>query len=131
MGSISLVRVYDARSGRDEHDAVAAAATGADEPSVFLVDRVWPRGVAKDSLPHDVWEKNVAPSTELRKWFGHDPDKFDEFSERYRAELDANADAAQAIVAAARKRSIVLLYSAKDEKHNQAVVLRRWINAKK
>lgn len=131
MGGISLVRVYDATRGHEQHDEVAAAASGADEPSVFLVDRVWPRGVSKDSLPHDVWEKDLAPSTDLRKWFGHDPDKFDEFAQRYRKELDDNADAAAALVAAARKRSIVLLYSAKDEQHNQAVVLRRWINGKK
>ncbi len=131
MGGINLVRVYEATSGHPQHDEVASAASGPDEPSVFLVDRVWPRGVSKDSLPYDVWEKDVAPSTDLRKWFGHDPDRFAEFEKRYRAELDDNADAAKELVAAARNRSVVLLYSAKDDKHNQAVVLRRWINGKK
>ncbi|QDQ98780.1 DUF488 domain-containing protein [Tomitella fengzijianii] len=132
MGQISLVRVYEATEGHPQHDEVAAAASGPDRPSVFLVDRVWPRGVSKVSLPFDEWVKDVAPTTDLRKWFGHDPGRFAEFSERYRAELDGDADgAAHVLVAAAKDRDIVLLYSAKDEEHNQAVVLRRWINDKR
>lgn len=130
MGKIDLVRTYDVRPGHDAHDRVAAALRGAEEPAVFLVDRIWPRGVAKADLPHDVWQKDAAPSTELRKWFDHDPEKFAEFTKRYRAELDDNS-AAATITAAARKRDIVLLYSAKDETHNQAVVLRQWINEKR
>ncbi|WP_182348410.1 DUF488 domain-containing protein [Tomitella gaofuii] len=131
MGQIRLVRVYEATEGHPRHDEVAAIASGSDSPSVFLVDRVWPRGVSKGSLPFDEWVKDVAPTTDLRKWFGHDPDKFGEFSERYRAELDDGGAAARAIVAAAKDRDIVLLYSAKDEEHNQAVVLRQWINDKR
>ncbi|WP_182358450.1 DUF488 domain-containing protein [Tomitella gaofuii] len=132
MGQIRLVRVYEATEGHPRHDEVAAIASGSDNPSVFLVDRVWPRGVSKGSLPFDEWVKDAAPTTDLRKWFGHDPDKFGEFSERYRAELDDDGGAAaRAIVAAAKDRDIVLLYSAKDEEHNQAVVLRQWINGKR
>lgn len=131
MTEIHLARVYDARKGHNRYDEVKTARSGAAEPSVFLVDRVWPRGVAKDALPYDVWAKDVAPSTELRQWFGHDPDKFTEFEKRYRGELDENSENARALVSAARERSIVLLFSAKDVAHNQAVVLRRWINSKK
>lgn len=98
---------------------------------MFLVDRVWPRGVAKADLPHDRWLKEAGPSTELRKWFGHDPEKFDEFSTRYERELDDAREDVQPLVDAAKERDIVLLYSAKDETHNQAVVLRRWLNKKR
>lgn len=103
---------------------------GSETPAVFLVDRVWPRGVSKSDLPHDVWLKEVGPSTELRKWFGHDPEKFDEFEHRYIDELE-DSSAARELLDSAKARDIVLLYSAKDEKHNQAVVLRRWINKKR
>lgn len=128
MGSIDLIRTYNAKS--DERAELAALLGGEKTPAVFLVDRIWPRGIAKADLPHDVWLKDAAPSTELRKWFGHDPDKFDEFGRRYRAELD-KSDAARELITAAKDRDIVLLYSAKDEEHNQAVVLRSWINSKR
>lgn len=131
MGEIRLVRAYDAVEGHPAHDEVAAAASGESRPSVFLVDRLWPRGMAKDRLPFDLWVKEAGPSTELRKWFGHDPAKFDGFAERYEAELDAGPEGLHTIVDAAKDRDIVLLYSAKDEQHNQAVVLRRWINRKR
>jgi len=114
MGPIELVRAYDARS------------TEKTAPT-FLVDRLWPRGIAKADLEYDAWIKDVAPSTELRKWFGHVPERFGEFRERYMAELDAHREAAQPITAAAAKGKVVLLYSAKDAEHNQAVVLRDWI----
>lgn len=132
MGSIDLIRTYDVKPGAEKHDSVAAQ-LNSDNPAVFLIDRVWPRGVAKTDLPHDRWPKAAAPTTDLRKWFNHDPDKFDEFTRRYRAELDDNhedKDLAE-IVEAAKHRDIVLLYSAKDEQHNQAVVLRQWINDKR
>jgi len=132
MGSIDLVRTYDVKPGAEKHDTVGAQ-LNRDNPAVFLIDRVWPRGVAKADLPYDRWPKVAAPSTDLRKWFNHDPEKFDEFTRRYRNELDDNRedeDLAE-IVDAAKHRDIVLLYSAKDEQHNQAVVLRQWLNDKR
>ena len=131
MGQIRLVRVYEAAEGHPAHDEVASAASGEDRPSVFLVDRLWPRGIAKKSLPYDLWTKQVGPSDGLRKWFGHDPEKFDEFARRYGRELDDGPEGLSQVLEAAEERDIVLLYSAKDEQHNQAVVLRRWINAKR
>lgn len=93
----------------------------------ILVDRLWPRGVSKERLAADAWAKELAPSNELRKWFGHDPEKWTEFVKRYRAEL-AQTHAAQKIreltEAAKRSKTITLLYGAKDEQHNEAVVLR-------
>lgn len=88
----------------------------------ILVDRLWPRGIAKEDLSA-TWLKEVGPSTELRQWFGHDPDRFEEFAERYRAELKG-ADAFEELLQEARgSKRVVLLYGAKDEEHNQAVVL--------
>lgn len=88
----------------------------------ILVDRIWPRGVSKADLPA-TWLKEVAPSTELRRWFGHDPEKFEEFAERYRRELEGS-EAFQELVADVRAHErVVLLYSARDTEHNQAVVL--------
>ncbi|MEI9967539.1 MAG: DUF488 family protein [Terracidiphilus sp.] len=91
-----------------------------------LVDRLWPRGKKKEDLRLDEWAKDIAPSTELRKWFGHDPKRWLEFCKRYKAELK-NPEARKTIagiVQAARKRSaITLVYGAKDTEHNEAVVL--------
>jgi len=92
-----------------------------------LVDRLWPRGVRKESLPLDAWLKDVAPSTELRKWFGHDPAKWDEFRRRYFAELDGRVEVLNPMLAAARKGRVTLLYSARDVEHNQAVALRDYL----
>jgi uncharacterized protein YeaO (DUF488 family) len=91
-----------------------------------LVDRIWPRGIKKEALKFDNWARELAPSTELRKWFGHDPQRWAVFQERYRAELAADDKQAllHELLAAAGKSAITLLYSAKDEEHNQAVVLR-------
>ena len=89
-----------------------------------LVDRVWPRGMSKEHAHIDLWAKNVSPSTELRKWFGHDPAKWVEFQKRYKAELAENAEAVDLLRDAAQDRKkITLLYGAKDEEHNQALVL--------
>lgn len=118
MAAIDLVRTYDARRGQPDGPAPAR---------IFLVDRLWPRGIAKDELTFDTWLKDIAPSDELRKWFGHDPAKFPEFRDRYRAELDAQPDLAAPILAALADGPVRLLYSAKDELHNQAVVLREWL----
>jgi len=90
----------------------------------LLVDRVWPRGVSKGDLDLDDWIKEVAPSSDLRKWFGHDADKWEEFRRRYRAELDENEEAVERCLAWCRRGPIILLYGAKDRDHNQAVVLR-------
>lgn len=92
----------------------------------ILVDRVWPRGVSKEDLQIEAWEKDVAPSTELRKWFGHDVDRWDGFRTRYRDEL-AKGDAKEAVdrlVERLDSGRITLVYGARDEEHNQAVVLR-------
>jgi uncharacterized protein YeaO (DUF488 family) len=89
----------------------------------ILVDRLWPRGLAKEKARVDLWLKEVAPSTELRKWFGHDPEKWPEFRSRYKAELKTHAEALALLRQEAKEGPITLLYGARDEKHNQAVVL--------
>ena len=100
------------------------------ERPTYLVDRLWPRGVHKDALDIDGWLKDVAPSTELRRWFGHDPERWEEFGRRYRAELDSRPDAAQPLLDALRSGPVVLLYDAKDTEHNQANVLRDWLRSR-
>lgn len=92
-----------------------------------LVDRVWPRGVSKDKAAVDEWAKELAPSTELRKWFGHDPERFREFRTRYRRELARSAEALAALRKRSKRQRVTLVYSAKDEQHNQAVVLREYL----
>ena len=88
-----------------------------------LVDRLWPRGVAKDDARLDEWARELAPSTELRRWFGHDPEKFDEFRRRYREELEAHKEKVQELRRRARKETVTLVYAARDAEHNDAVVL--------
>lgn len=89
----------------------------------LLVDRLWPRGVSKEKAGLTAWLKDVAPSTELRQWFGHDPAKWEEFSERYRKELDAHPQAVEEIRAYLKKGTTTLLFGAKDTAHNEGVVL--------
>jgi uncharacterized protein YeaO (DUF488 family) len=89
-----------------------------------LVDRLWPRGRTKAVMRLDAWLKEVAPSTELRQWFGHDPEKWTEFQRRYRQELVANPAALTLLLEAARAGPLTLVYGARDERHNEAVVLR-------
>jgi uncharacterized protein YeaO (DUF488 family) len=93
----------------------------------FLVDRLWPRGIKKEKLEMEAWLKDVAPSPGLRKWFGHDPDKWQEFQGRYRAELEANPDAWKPILEAAKHGDVTLLYSARDTEHNSAVLLKAFL----
>jgi uncharacterized protein YeaO (DUF488 family) len=93
----------------------------------FLVDRIWPRGVKREDLRIEDWLKDVAPSTELRKWFGHDPDRWEEFERRYFAELDEKPEALDPIPEAARKGDVTLVYGAKDTEHNQAIALRAYL----
>jgi uncharacterized protein YeaO (DUF488 family) len=89
----------------------------------ILVDRLWPRGLTKEKARVDLWLKEVAPSTELRKWFGHDPERRPEFQSRYRNELKTHTEAVALLRHEAKQGPITLLYGARDEKHNEAVVL--------
>lgn len=93
----------------------------------ILVDRLWPRGLSKDKAHVDLWLKEIAPTTELRRWFDHDPVKWPEFQRRYRAELDANVDAVAELKAALSNGPATLIYGAKDETHNDAVVLAAYL----
>ena len=106
--TVALKRAYEAASDSDG--------------TRVLVDRLWPRGVTKAKARIDVWLKDVAPSTQLRKWFGHDPDKWTEFQRRYRAELKGSEALAE-LRKLAREGHVTLVYGAKDEEHNDAVVL--------
>lgn len=93
----------------------------------ILVERLWPRGMKKEALQVYAWMKEVAPSTQLRKWFGHRPERWDEFRRRYKKELRANADAWSSILDASNRGTVTLLYSAHDIEHNGAVVLREYL----
>ena len=114
MTEIRLTRVYDHETTRGR---------------TFLVERLWPRGVRRDDVRLDGWCKDAAPSTELRKWFAHDPAKWKEFRRRYTAELDANPAGWQPLADAAAKGTLTLLYSSRDREHNNAVVLRDYLLA--
>ena len=93
-----------------------------------LVDRLWPRGVSREQANIALWEKDLAPSPELRKWFSHDPKKFAEFARKYRLELESSqAVAAKTLAAALDYSRLTLLYAAKDTEHNHAVVLQDWL----
>lgn len=103
-----------------------------DDGRRVLVDRLWPRGLSKDKARIDEWVKAVAPSSELRKWFGHEVARFPEFRERYEAELNGN-DAARQLATAVGgwlgDGNVTLLFGAKDEAHNNAVVLKAWLDS--
>jgi uncharacterized protein YeaO (DUF488 family) len=96
----------------------------------ILVDRLWPRGVSKKAAAIDQWRKEIAPSTELRKWFAHDPDRWMEFRRRYVAELREHAAEIRELRGYARQSPVTLVYAARDEVHNGAVVLREVLNRK-
>jgi uncharacterized protein YeaO (DUF488 family) len=96
----------------------------AEDGKRILVDRLWPRGVSKEDAKLDLWLKDIAPSAELRTWFGHEPDRWAEFRRRYRAELKQHSPLLRELREQARSRPITLVYAAKDEGHNEAVVLR-------
>ncbi len=93
----------------------------------ILVERLWPRGLKKEALAADAWLKEVAPSTELRKWFGHRVERWEEFQRRYREELDANPGAWEPLLEASQRGTVTLLYSARDTAHNSALVLRDYL----
>ena len=99
---------------------------GAQDGLRILVDRIWPRGFSKERVRMTEWRKELAPSTPLRKWFGHDSAKWSEFRKRYRAELKQSGqlDALKALAQLSSRKTITLVYSAADEQHNQAVVLK-------
>jgi uncharacterized protein YeaO (DUF488 family) len=110
---IQTKRVYDAASTEDGFRV--------------LVDRLWPRGLKKDQVDADAWMKDVAPSTELRKWFHHEAPKWSEFKRRYFRELDQNVDALDKLRQAAGKGRVTLLYSARDAERNHAVALKEYL----
>jgi uncharacterized protein YeaO (DUF488 family) len=109
-GNIKLKRAYDKPAAEDGVR--------------ILIDRLWPRGVSKDTAAIDQWAKDIAPTTALRRWFGHDPVRWPEFRRRYIVELRAHADELAELRALARTGPITLVYAAHDELHNDAVVLR-------
>ena len=110
MPNIKLKRVYEPAARSDGYR--------------ILVDRVWPRGLTKKKAAVDEWLREVAPSNALRKWFGHEPERWPEFKRRYLRELGVNREATQKLVAAAKAHpKVTLLFGAHDEKRNQAVVL--------
>ncbi|WEV68807.1 DUF488 domain-containing protein [Bifidobacterium sp. ESL0775] len=113
--TIALKRIYEAAEDSDGYRV--------------LVDRLWPRGISKVNAKLDLWLKEIGPTTELRKWFGHDPAKFDEFADKYRKELDADTETVGKLVEICRTQpKVTLLYGAKDPEHNQAVVLRDYLS---
>jgi len=96
----------------------------ADDGTRILVDRLWPRGVSKEHAALDQWMKDISPSTELRQWFGHDPARWVEFRRRYAEELHQNGELLSQLRSLARQGPVTLVYSAHDEVHNDAIVLR-------
>ena len=116
-----LIRAINVRLKR------AYDAPGPGDGSRLLVDRLWPRCVSKSEAAIDEWVKDIAPSAELRKWFGHDPSRWEEFRERYAREIHGHADLLERLRLLAREGPVTLVYSARDEIHNDAVVLRQVI----
>lgn len=110
---IRLRRVYDA--------------PGAGDGFRVLVERLWPRGITKAEAHLDRWEREIAPSTDLRKWFAHDPAKWEEFSVRYEKELEGRPDLVRALEQKSRETTVTLVYAAHDELHNSALALKRII----
>lgn len=96
-----------------------------------LVDRLWPRGLTKERAAVDLWLKDVAPSTELRQWFGHDPARWKEFQSRYRMELKVKKDALTLLKQKGKDHTLTLLYGARDEEHNEALVLKKILDGQK
>ncbi|WP_449044558.1 DUF488 domain-containing protein [Paracoccus versutus] len=114
MTDIFLRRAYDPPPSQDEGRKV-------------LVDRIWPRGISRETLGADLWLKDIAPSDDLRHWFDHDPKKWPEFRRRYTAELDANPEPLRELRQLIRKGPVTLLYGARDTEHNNAVALRDYL----
>jgi uncharacterized protein YeaO (DUF488 family) len=101
---------------------------GANDSSFrILVDRLWPRGLSKDKVKVDLWQKDIAPSNSLRKWFSHDTKKWDEFKARYFKELEKNSESVNTILDKIQKGSVTLLYGTKEEKFNNAIALKEYL----
>ena len=120
MGTLQIKRIYEPPEKNDGFR--------------ILVDRLWPRGVKKEDAKVDVWMKEAGPTTALRKWFNHEPEKWQEFSRRYKAELkhlETVSELVKELIEAVKKnKKVTLLYGAKDENHNQALVLQEFLKAK-
>ncbi len=112
---ISLKRVYDTPC---ETDGLRV-----------LVERLWPRGLSKERAAIQHWPKEIAPSPELRRWYGHRPERWNEFQTRYHAELDANTDAVRALMALCAGRAVTFVFAAKDTERNSAVALKKYLGA--
>lgn len=111
--NFQIKRIYDEPSDEDGYRV--------------LVDRLWPRGVSKEAAQLDEWLKEITPSPELRKWFDHDPDKFEEFKKRYENELASKDEPVGKLIDIAENQNVTLLYAAKDETHNHAIVLKEFL----
>lgn len=116
MNDIHLIQTKRSYAAPDPEDGIR-----------ILVDRIWPRGIKKEDLKSDGWLKEVAPSDDLRKWFGHDADKWEAFQRRYFAELDDKPESWKQILEAAQENKVTLLFSAKDEEHNNALALKAYL----
>lgn len=114
MNNVAIKRIYDQASASDGFR--------------MLVDRLWPRGVSKAAAKLDEWNKEIAPSSELRKWFDHQEERFAEFSTRYEVELGLKPDEIKRMRSIADKKPLTLLYSAKNPEYNQAIVLKNYLN---
>jgi len=110
---LQIKRAYDPPSSEDGYRV--------------LVDRLWPRGLKRETARIDLWLKDIAPSDQLRRWFGHDPKRWETFNTRYREELAAQEPIARELARRARKTRVTLLYAAKDPQHNNAVVLKSFL----
>ena len=108
-------RIYEDAANRDGHRV--------------LVDRVWPRGVSKEDARLDDWNKDIAPSTDLQKWFDHKDERFAEFKNRYKKELSKHTNDLKEIASIAKEKQVTLLFGAKDEKYNQAVILKEYLES--
>ena len=113
---VKIKRVYD-KPSRDDGKRI-------------LIDRLWPRGLRKEEARIDEWLKEVAPSNELRKWFNHDPDKWEEFKKRFFAELEGRQDMVDGIIGSARKGTVTLLFGSKEERFNNAVALQEYVDSR-
>ena len=113
MHEIKIKRIYEDADNKDG--------------TRILIDRLWPRGVKKENAKIDLWLKDIAPSTDLRKWFNHEPEKWTEFRKRYHQELNLKKELVQSLLDDAQKNDVTLLYAAKDKKFNHAVVLKEYL----
>jgi uncharacterized protein YeaO (DUF488 family) len=124
IGFVSRAEMSSKVPARNIRLKRAYEAASADDGARILIDRLWPRGMTKQAAALDRWMKEIAPSSELREWFGHDPARWQDFRGHYRKELRRHKQLLTELRSIARRRPLTLVYSARDEKHNDAVVLR-------